>query len=92
MPNVHGYFQHKIYTMRDKLFKYGKRLARYIKLDGTGNNIEYYTLKWGEEEIPMRIKHTEEGTEIYCTCKHCSIRNNKYWCAAKTALVLKKSR
>lgn len=78
--------------MNSKKFKNAKMLCNLLELDGTSDRGEYWTFRFHDGvEIPIMIVFDEYGTYLNCRCKHCSVRNNKYLCSYKIALVLKKA-
>ena len=84
-------------SMNDKLFRYAKTLIKRLEYTGSTDLKEFYEFKFGDGSVmPMAIITTEIGTYIKCTCKHCSIHEDKsevgrpYLCSYKLALTLKK--
>ena len=78
--------------MKFKVFNNAKKLQKFLKNTGETSHSEYWEMQFGEETINITLKKTESGTQIDCTCKHCSIHGQRYICSYKAALIYRKSK
>ena len=76
--------------MRNGVFKKAKKLTEFIIFDKETELEEYYTFVYDREKDKnyVTIEKEEHGTIIKCTCKSCSIHDNKYLCSHKLAVIL----
>ena len=76
--------------MRNAIFKKAVKLVKKVNHYGNSDREEYYKIPFDDDEILISVEVNQFGTEIRCTCKHCSVYTWKYLCSFKLAVILYK--
>lgn len=73
--------------MRNSIFVKAEKLKDKVTFEGSGRNLEWYSIKEVENPPSISLSCDGKGTEMTCTCKSCSIHTHKYLCSYKIAVL-----
>jgi len=81
--------------MKQSLFRKAKAIVNEFVFVGSVPwqefwQLNYKTAEGKNDNISVRIEQGEHGITLHCTCKNCSIHDNKFLCSYKLAVIMRK--
>ena len=77
--------------MRNVIFDKAVKLQKHLVNTGKTEYVDFYQFNFKDDEpVLVRVENSARGTEIKCSCKHCTFNygENRYLCSYKIAVIL----